>query len=145
MDTRSRPCYAPTICVWTPGATPGMRVVSNRSFLPAVLVGVIVLAPAAGIGSAPAAQTAASTPAAATPSDSAATVNKYCVTCHNDRAKTGGLTLDSIDIANPSAHPDVWEKAVRKVRVGMMPPQGAPQPDAATRGQLVAFLAGALD
>src|SRR6185503_5322164 len=56
-------------------------------------------------------------------------VTKYCVTCHNDRAKTGGLTLEKMDVSNVGAGADVWERVVRKVRVGMMPPQGSPQPD----------------
>ena len=41
--------------------------------------------------------------------------------------------LDKLDFTNVAANADIWEKAVRKVRVGMMPPQGAAQPDAATR------------
>ena len=58
-----------------------------------------------------------------------ATLDRYCVTCHSDRLKTAGLTLESIDTTNIAGAPDVWEKVVRKVRVGMMPPQGRPQPD----------------
>ena len=69
------------------------------------------------------------------PSDHGAVVTKYCVTCHNERAKTGGLALDTLDIANPVAAADVWEQVVRKVRVGMMPPQGAPRPDAEARSR----------
>ena len=72
-------------------------------------------------------------------------VDKYCVTCHNQRLKTGGLTLDSPDLANVAAHPDVWEKVIRKVEAGMMPPAGVPRPDAATRKALVANLEGVLD
>jgi hypothetical protein len=72
-------------------------------------------------------------------------VDKYCVTCHNQRLKTGGLTLDSPDLANVAAHPDVWEKVIRKIDAGMMPPAGAPRPDAATKKALVANLEGVLD
>jgi len=72
-------------------------------------------------------------------------VDKYCVTCHNQRLKTGGLTLDTPDLANVAAHPDVWEKVIRKVEAGMMPPAGVPRPDAATRKALVANLEGVLD
>ena len=75
-------------------------------------------------------------PASAVPSstaDSRAVLDRYCVTCHNERAKTAGLTLDKMDLSNIPADADVWEKVVRKVRVGMMPPQGAPRPDQATR------------
>jgi mono/diheme cytochrome c family protein len=68
-------------------------------------------------------------------------IQKYCVTCHNARAKTGGLVLESLDPAQAAAHADVWEKVVRKVRGGMMPPKGMPRPDEAT---LTAF-AGALE
>jgi hypothetical protein len=74
-----------------------------------------------------------------------ATLDKYCVTCHSDRLKTAGLTLESIDTTNIAAAPDVWEKVVRKVRVGMMPPQGSPAPDAASRTALVTWLTGQLD
>jgi hypothetical protein len=74
-----------------------------------------------------------------------AVVDKYCVTCHNQRLKTGGLTLDTPDLANVAAHPDVWEKVIRKVEAGMMPPAGVPRPDAAARKALVANLEGVLD
>src|SRR5687767_7712799 len=56
-------------------------------------------------------------------------VQKYCVTCHSDRAKTGGLTLESLDPTNTAAHAELWERVARKVRGGMMPPQGMPRPD----------------
>ena len=74
-----------------------------------------------------------------------ATLDRYCVTCHSDRLKTAGLTLESIDTANIAGAPDIWEKVVRKVRVGMMPPQGSPAPDAASRAALVSWLTGELD
>jgi cytochrome c5 len=77
--------------------------------------------------------------------DYRAVVDRYCVTCHNERTKTGGLTLDEIDLSNVPAGADVWEKVVRKVRVGMMPPQGAPRPDQDTAHALVSFLTTELD
>jgi len=70
---------------------------------------------------------------------------QYCITCHNARLKTGGLVLESRDFDHPAADADVWEKVIRKVQVGMMPPGGAPQPDPATRRALVTTLSGALD
>ena len=73
------------------------------------------------------------------------TLDRYCVTCHSDRLKTAGLSLESIDTTNIAGAPEVWEKVVRKVRVGMMPPQGSPAPDAASRNALVASLTAALD
>ena len=71
--------------------------------------------------------------------------NQYCITCHSARLKTGGLVLESRDFDHPAADADVWEKVIRKVQVGMMPPGGAPQPDPATRRALVTTLSGALD
>jgi mono/diheme cytochrome c family protein len=91
----------------------------------------------------PRAQTAAAAPAA----DPAlqATLATYCVTCHNERLQTGGLSLDGVRIADAPAHADVWEKVIRKVRGGMMPPAGAPRPPAETRSALVTFLESSLD
>jgi len=74
-----------------------------------------------------------------------AVLDKYCVTCHNERTKTAGLMLDKTDVSNVPAGADVWEKVVRKVRVGMMPPQGAPRPDQETAHALVSFLTTELD
>jgi hypothetical protein len=71
--------------------------------------------------------------------------NQYCVGCHNGRLKTAGLELDSRDFEHLAADADVWEKVIRKVQVGMMPPGGVPQPDAATRRALVTTLSAALD
>src|SRR5512134_1976299 len=56
-------------------------------------------------------------------------VETYCVTCHNERVKSSGLAFDAATLADVPAHADVWEKAIRKVRSGMMPPPAAPQPD----------------
>jgi mono/diheme cytochrome c family protein len=59
-------------------------------------------------------------------------LGKYCATCHSDRLKTGGLSLASADPAQIGDHPELWEKVVRKLEAGAMPPAGAPRPDAAT-------------
>ena len=67
---------------------------------------------------------------------SADVLQRYCVTCHNDRAKTGGLSLASLDAGRPETDTEVWEKAIRKLRAGLMPPAGAPRP---ARGELDAF------
>src|SRR5260221_11778457 len=60
------------------------------------------------------------------PAEYRALLDKYCVTCHNERTKTAGLLLDKTDISDVGSGADVWEKVVRKVRVGMVPPPGAP-------------------
>jgi hypothetical protein len=74
-----------------------------------------------------------------------ASLNKYCVTCHNVRLKTGGLTLDAMDLDHVAAGAEVWEKVVRKVRSGAMPPQGMNRPDRATADSMVAWLETTLD
>jgi len=74
-----------------------------------------------------------------------ALVDKYCVTCHNSRTKTGGLALDGMDFSNVPAGGEVWEKVIKKVRGNMMPPAGMPRPDAATANQFVTSLETILD
>jgi hypothetical protein len=63
----------------------------------------------------------------AVPND-AALLKQYCITCHSERAKQGGLVLEGLDVAQPGAHAEVWEKVVRKIRTGMMPPANMPRP-----------------
>ncbi len=72
-------------------------------------------------------------------------LRRYCVGCHNERLRTAGLQLDQVDVARVARDPDVWEKVVRKLRTGLMPPDGRPRPDAATYASLVAHLETALD
>jgi mono/diheme cytochrome c family protein len=74
-----------------------------------------------------------------------AVLDKYCVGCHNDRARTGGLTLQTLDLAQAPAHADVLEKVIRKVHGGMMPPAGLPRPDQPTADGMVAWLRATLD
>lgn len=63
-------------------------------------------------------------------------LERYCLTCHNDALKTGGLTLASVNVDNPAADAETWEKVIRKLRAGLMPAAGAPRPD---RARLDAF------
>jgi hypothetical protein len=77
--------------------------------------------------------------------DPMATVSRFCLDCHNDDDRTGDLTLESRKLADVAADADVWEKVIRKVQVGMMPPPDAPHPDAATRRALVTALSDVLD
>jgi mono/diheme cytochrome c family protein len=72
-------------------------------------------------------------------------MDQYCVTCHNSRAKTGGVVLDTVDLANLGPHVETLEKAVRRVRAGLMPPSGARRPDAATMTSLAEGLEASLD
>jgi mono/diheme cytochrome c family protein len=74
-----------------------------------------------------------------------AAMDKYCVSCHNARAKTGGLELDSFDLAKLRDHRDMAEKIVLKLRAGMMPPTGMPRPDAAGMTTLITAMEAELD
>jgi mono/diheme cytochrome c family protein len=80
-----------------------------------------------------------------TPSPERATLDRYCVSCHNSRARAGGLALDTADLARVGADPATWEKVVRKIRGRMMPPAGMPRPDEATYDSLASHLEVALD
>jgi len=74
-----------------------------------------------------------------------AMLDQYCVTCHNQKAKTAGLTFDTMDLSQVGKNSMVWERAVRKLRGGMMPPPGMPRPDPATVNSFVTFLETSLD
>src|SRR5689334_8594523 len=57
-----------------------------------------------------------------------AMLKQYCVTCHSQRLKTGDLVLEGLDLSQVSTRPDLWEKVIKKVDAGVMPPQGMPRP-----------------
>src|SRR6188768_1333743 len=73
-----------------------------------------------------------------------ATIDRYCVGCHSDQLKTGGLSLQNSDLAHAPEHAETWEKVIRKLRVGAMPPQGLPRDQAAIDG-LAKYLETSLD
>ena len=103
----------------------------------------------------PAAQQAAPKVGVAPPSSSTSTalppsshrqvIDRYCVTCHNQRVETAGLRLDEPDVANPGARAEVWEKVARKLRTGTMPPSNMPQPPVGERSALLSWLETSLD
>src|SRR5215510_11051856 len=72
-------------------------------------------------------------------------LNKYCVTCHNQRTKTAGLTLDTMELERVGEASETWEKVVRKLRSGAMPPAGSRRPDKDTYDSLASWLETALD
>jgi len=74
-----------------------------------------------------------------------ALVKRYCATCHNEKLKTGGLTLENLDLSNVSAHAETLEKVIRKLGTGSMPPQGMPRPDKATLDGFATWLETSLD
>ena len=70
----------------------------------------------------------------------------YCVSCHSDRLKTGGLSLQGLDLSDVPAHAQVWEKVMRKVRTGEMPPPTVrARPDAQTEAAFAKYLESVID
>jgi mono/diheme cytochrome c family protein len=80
-----------------------------------------------------------------TPATERVLVDRYCVTCHNDRARTGGLSLQTLNLDNVPDGAETWEKVVRKLRGGMMPPLGAPRPEQSRIDGFVSFLETSID
>lgn len=74
-----------------------------------------------------------------------ALLDRYCVTCHNDRLRTANLEFDSVDVNNVARNPALWEKVVRKLRAGAMPPRPRPRPDHATYSGFIEWLETELD
>ena len=74
-----------------------------------------------------------------------ALVGKYCLTCHNARTKSGELILEGMDPASPAVRSETWEKVIRKVRGGMMPPVGLPHPDKAALDAFASYLESSID
>jgi len=72
-------------------------------------------------------------------------LDKYCVTCHNQRLRTAGLTLDTLNLDKVADNAETWEKVLRKLHGGMMPPQGMPRPDEATVDKFTGWLETSLD
>ena len=72
-------------------------------------------------------------------------LDQYCVTCHNQKLQTAGLLLDKLDPASMHDHAETWEKVVRKLRAGMMPPSGMPRPAAPVLESMVSFMEKELD
>ncbi|MBV8730806.1 MAG: hypothetical protein JO336_13460, partial [Acidobacteriia bacterium] len=93
----------------------------DRLIALSVLVASFVISARDGVG-----QTTA--PVAAAPDPHRAFLSTYCFTCHNSRAKIGGVALDSLDLNTATDDARTWEKAIRKLRGRLMPPPGNPQP-----------------
>ena len=120
----------------------------TRIFLAVALWLIAVVAVSNGSAQAPiAGKPAAHSPAsdAASAAPHAAVVTKYCVTCHNDRTHTADLSLEHLDLGDVPKSAATWEKVIRKVRAGMMPPAGMPRPEAAALDGFVSFLETSID
>ena len=90
-----------------------------------------------------------STSASSAPESAGATqralIDKYCVTCHNDRLKTSNLSLQGLDLTKVADHAELWEKVVRKLRAGVMPPPDLPRPPLAEYEGLRDWLESEID
>lgn len=73
-----------------------------------------------------------------------ALLDRYCVGCHNQKTKNG-LSLDDLDVGRVGSHAEEWERVVRKIRAGMMPPSGAPRPEPAALEAAAVWLENELD
>ena len=118
-----------------------MRAASRFTVAAAILSGLVV---AAGAVPSPSAQSAGpANPRTADPSQ--ALLTTYCTGCHNQRLRTGGLSLDDVDVTQIGANAAVWEKVAHKLRSGQMPPFGRPRPDKAAVDGFIARLERDLD
>ncbi|HTB18915.1 MAG TPA: c-type cytochrome domain-containing protein, partial [Bryobacteraceae bacterium] len=84
-------------------------------------------------------------PAAGVPDQYRQMLTTYCYTCHNSRAKIGGLALDGLDLEAAADDARTWEKALRKLRGHLMPPPGNPQPPQKDVDSFVAWMENTLD
>src|SRR4051812_10279249 len=109
------------------------------------LTAIVLSLTAASTIQAAAQQTPAGSPAASAGTPYSAVLNRYCVTCHNEKLKTADLILSQVDVESPSNDAAIWEKVVRKLRARAMPPAGAPRPDDATYASFANYLESELD
>lgn len=75
-------------------------------------------------------------------------LDRYCITCHNDRLRDRGtvpLSLESVELSNIPAGAELWEKVIRKLRTGSMPPVGRPRPDPTHAGAFATWLETEID
>jgi hypothetical protein len=98
-----------------------------------VIVACFAIIPAAGI------------PGLAAANPASDLVTKYCVACHNDRARTGNLTLERVDTEHVERSAETWERVVVKLRGRAMPPSGVRRPDNAAYDAAAGWLEAALD
>jgi len=78
-------------------------------------------------------------------------LDKYCLACHNTKARAAGvdsarkLAVDTLDVSQVSRDARTWESVARRLRAGMMPPAGMPRPDKVTYEGMAAWAERELD
>ena len=115
----------------------------------AVVAWLVALSSSAPRAQAHAAREQSQSEAASPTADLSRTITQYCATCHNERNRTAatasGVVLDHVDFTRLAQDGEMWEKVIRKLRAGAMPPAGMPRPDPAAHDALVSFLETTLD
>ncbi len=117
----------------------------SKTILVSALAGVVALAVVASLQPPAHAAPAGSAETQAAEGLSRELLDRYCVTCHNERLQTAGLMLDQLDLSDIAGNAETLEKVVHKLRNGEMPPEGRPRPEVATVGAFLASLEIALD
>src|SRR5688500_5845596 len=138
----NRVLYAAALLFVAALASPAGQVSPKPAAIAAVPPKPAAIAPAAQAAVAPKPQ------ATAEPIAHQAMVNKYCVGCHNQRNPLPAgapLALDTANLADPGADPATWERVVRKLGVGAMPPLGSPTPGQAELSRFRSSLVTSLD
>src|SRR5262245_53810203 len=122
---------------------PARRPIVNGVVATAGLVLLATIAVSSGVGADELQQPTSAPPSTA--SAPSAVFERYCITCHNDKVRSGGLALSSASLSNVGVESQVWEKVVRKLRTRAMPPGGRPRPDETTYDAVATWLETELD
>ena len=109
-----------------------MLIFRHRFWLLVVIAAIAVTISSDQSAAGPAATQNPAASAASTPTSPRAVIDKYCITCHSQKARTSGLDLETMDLSTPGSNGEAFEKIILKLRAGSMPPPGQPRPDAAT-------------
>ena len=112
----------------------------QRIVISALIAGACIVVLLSGVQAAP-----PQSPVSANGVAARAVFDKYCITCHNQKARTAGLALDVEDASKPSLNPEVWERVIGKLRANSMPPPGNPRPDVETYRATAAWLENEID
>jgi mono/diheme cytochrome c family protein len=130
------------------------RIARNGFAISAVLLGLVLVGTLQSQGQAPAAPPAAvpasapgpaGTPGATPVIPPRTVIAQYCAGCHNDRVKSGGLSLAELNLDAVYQSPEIAEKVIRKLRAGLMPPAGVKRPDSRSAAEMVSWLETEID
>jgi mono/diheme cytochrome c family protein len=122
-----------------------MQTLSRAAVAMALLCAAPLLTQARESRSRPGLNQAAAAPQLQAAAEPQNVLRQYCFTCHNQRLKTGGLVLDALDVSNVAANAETWEKVLRKLQLGVMPPVGVGRPNEATYTSVIGYLEHSLD